>query len=108
MRGKIIFVLGAAAGYVIGTKRGRKGYEQLKGQASDVWQNPRVQKTVADVENYAREQLPVVKDQLSDAAKKVADTVAGAVKKTQDVPESTATTASGPTTSPTPRDTTDE
>jgi hypothetical protein len=47
MQGKIMFVLGAATGYVFGTRTGRQGYERLKRQAKDFWQNPRVQSTVS-------------------------------------------------------------
>ncbi|WP_213815008.1 YtxH domain-containing protein [Glaciihabitans sp. dw_435] len=62
MKAKVTFVLGAALGYVVGTRTGRRGYEKIKSQASDLWQSPRVQRTVADVEDFAREKIPAVGD----------------------------------------------
>lgn len=62
MKAKVTFVLGAALGYVVGTRTGRRGYEKIKSQASDLWQSPRVQRTVSDVEDFAREKIPAVGD----------------------------------------------
>ena len=79
MQKKLIFVVGAAIGYVVGTRTGRAGYERLKHQAADVWQNPRVQKTVDDVEHFAKDKVPVVGDVIGDLRGKVdktAETVA--------------------------------
>lgn len=75
MQGKIMFVLGAAAGYVVGTRRGRQGYEQLKRQASDAWQNPRVQatvqKTVDNVEQFAKDKVPAVAPAVSKLSERL-------------------------------------
>jgi hypothetical protein len=90
MQGKIIFVLGAAVGYVVGTRKGRRGYEQLKSQAADAWQSPRVQQTVSGVENFAKEKLPVVGEQVGQLAKKAAESVSAAARKTSEEPESVA------------------
>jgi len=81
MQGKIMFVLGAATGYVFGTRTGRQGYERLKRQAKDFWQNPRVQSTVSSAEDFAREKIPVVGDKVSAAAKKATGSVSDAVAK---------------------------
>jgi len=70
MQGKIMFVLGAAAGYVVGTRTGRQGYERLKKQANDFWHNPKVQNTVSQAEDFAREKLPVVGYKLNSTVKK--------------------------------------
>lgn len=43
MRGKIAFVLGAAIGYVLGTRAGRKRYEQIKNIALTLWRTDAVQ-----------------------------------------------------------------
>ncbi|HEV7948853.1 MAG TPA: YtxH domain-containing protein [Glaciihabitans sp.] len=106
MQGKIMFVLGAAAGYVIGTRKGRQGYEKLKQQASDFWQNPQVQRTVNNAEDFAREKIPVVGEKVSAAAKKATHSVDEAVKnrvKSDDSNESTSTPSdsSGSTSTPT-------
>lgn len=70
MRNKLIFVIGAAVGYVVGTRRGRRGYEQLKSQATELWNNPKVKQTVSDVQQFAKEKLPVVAPLLATAADK--------------------------------------
>ncbi|PRY70042.1 hypothetical protein B0I08_101164 [Glaciihabitans tibetensis] len=71
MQGKIVFALGVAAGYVLGTRVGRKGYEDLKKQANDVLHNPRIQKSVATAADFARENIPVVGDLVGDLSQKV-------------------------------------
>ncbi len=75
MQGKIMFALGAAVGYVFGTRTGRQGYERLKKQASDFWQNERVQRTVQDVEDFAKDKIPVVGEKVSDVTEKLSRTV---------------------------------
>jgi hypothetical protein len=60
MYGKIMFVVGAAVGYVVGTRQGREGYEKLKKQVTDLWENPKVQRTVADAQKFAEEKIPLV------------------------------------------------
>jgi hypothetical protein len=83
MQGKIMFVLGAAAGYVVGTSRGRQGYEQLKRQASEAWQNPRVQstvqKTVENVEQFAKDKVPAVAPAVSKISEKLNSNIDGSV-----------------------------
>lgn len=49
MRGKVGFVLGAALGYVLGSRAGRARYEQIKRGATAVWQTPLVQQGVTTV-----------------------------------------------------------
>ncbi|WP_258045900.1 hypothetical protein [Leifsonia shinshuensis] len=57
MRGKILFVTGAAVGYVLGTRAGRKRYEQMKSAALKVWESPGVQKQVNAVEDYVAQKV---------------------------------------------------
>jgi uncharacterized protein YbaA (DUF1428 family) len=52
MRGKLLFVTGAAVGYVLGTRAGRKRYDQMKSAATKVWESPGVQKQVNAVEDF--------------------------------------------------------
>ncbi|MCU1586246.1 MAG: hypothetical protein JWM49_2802 [Microbacteriaceae bacterium] len=75
MQGKLMFALGAAAGYVFGTRSGRKGYERLKSQASNLWLNPRVQETVSTVGEFAKDKIPVVGGTIADASQKLTDRV---------------------------------
>ncbi len=75
-------LLGAfAAGYVLGARAGRERYETIKRTFLRVKDNPTVQKqtnrvthAVADV---AREQAPVVKDKIVEAASAAAHRVKG-------------------------------
>lgn len=46
MKGKIAFVLGAAVGYVLGTRAGRERYEQIKRGAQRLWNTEPVQRGV--------------------------------------------------------------
>jgi gas vesicle protein len=87
---------GLALGYVLGTRDGRERYEQIKGQALKIWNDPKVSKTRRDVESYARQQAPIIRERAEaavkaapgaakDAAAKVAATaqdVAGQVGET--------------------------
>jgi hypothetical protein len=66
MKGKIALVLGAAAGYVLGTRDGRERYEQMKAKATGMWQDPKVQRKVSEVSDLAKEKAPVVKDKLAE------------------------------------------
>ncbi|GAA1017223.1 hypothetical protein Aple_061510 [Acrocarpospora pleiomorpha] len=43
MRNKLMFAAGLGVGYVLGTRAGRERYEQIKGAAQRVADNPRVQ-----------------------------------------------------------------
>jgi hypothetical protein len=49
MKGKIAFVVGAAVGYVLGSRAGRQRYEQIKRGATNVWNTAPVQKGVGVV-----------------------------------------------------------
>ncbi len=60
MRGKLIFVAGAAAGYVLGSRAGHQRYEQIASGASKFWNSRGVQKQVVKVEDAAGQILPRV------------------------------------------------
>lgn len=49
MKGKIAFVLGAAVGYVLGSRAGRARYEQIKRGAESLWNTDPVQAGVGVV-----------------------------------------------------------
>lgn len=60
MKGKIAFVLGAAVGYVLGSRAGRQRYEQIKRGAQTLWETSPVQQGVG-----------VVRDALDDCADEI-------------------------------------
>ncbi|MCS5735321.1 YtxH domain-containing protein [Herbiconiux daphne] len=69
MRGKIIFVVGLATGYVLGTRAGRERYEQIKAGAAKVWNTPTVQSGVHTVQEFAGARVDTVKADLSQKAR---------------------------------------
>jgi hypothetical protein len=69
MRGKIIFVVGLATGYVLGTRAGRERYEQIKAGAEKVWSSPVVQSGVHTVQDYAGARVDAVKADLAQKAR---------------------------------------
>ena len=61
--------LGLAVGYVLGTRDGRERYDQMKAWVTGIWQDPRVAKARHDVEAYARQQAPIIRERAEAAAK---------------------------------------
>lgn len=51
MKGKIAFVLGAAVGYVLGTRAGRERYVQIKQGAQALWNTRPVQRGVQSAQD---------------------------------------------------------
>ena len=77
MKGKAALVVGMAAGYVLGTRDGRGRYEQIKTQADRLWNDPKVQKNVAQAQDVVKEKAPVVQAKVSDVAQKATGKVTG-------------------------------
>jgi hypothetical protein len=65
---KLTILISGAVGYVLGTRAGRERYEQIKGLAVRVKDNPTVQEKTQQAVDTAKTQAPVVKDKLTDAA----------------------------------------
>lgn len=62
MKGKLAFVLGAAVGYVLGTRAGRERYEQIKRGATAVWQTEPVQRGARAVRSAVDDQIADLKE----------------------------------------------
>lgn len=69
MKGKIAFVLGAAVGYVLGTRAGRERYEQIKLGAQNVWNTEPVQRGVNVVRSAAQGRVDELKATVVRAGK---------------------------------------
>jgi len=80
MKGKILFVAGAAVGYVLGARAGRGAYVKIKDQAESLWENPTVQKGVHQAEGFVKENAPVVAKKAQDVANDAAHAVGAKAK----------------------------
>jgi oxygen-dependent protoporphyrinogen oxidase len=79
MQGRILFLTGAAVGYVLGSRAGRRRYEQIKAGAERLWNDPKVQSSVdsvvGQVQGFVKEKTPQVQAAVTDRAKKVVSQV---------------------------------
>ncbi|MDP9736271.1 hypothetical protein [Curtobacterium sp. 260] len=71
MRGKLLFVAGAALGYVLGSRAGRARYEQIKTVSGKIWNNGNVQKGVHRAEEFIQDKGPDVAEFVGEQTKKV-------------------------------------
>ena len=73
MSGKIPFILGLGAGYLLGTRAGRAQYERIKATAVKIVEQPfvrtRVDAAASKVSKIVREQGEAVTDKVADAVK---------------------------------------
>jgi hypothetical protein len=73
MRGKFLFIVGLAVGYVFGTRAGRRRYEQIKSAAQNIWESKPVQWSV----KQAQDAVGDVAEEAITAAKRVIHQVTG-------------------------------
>ena len=74
MNGKVAFVVGAAVGYLFGTRAGREQYEKIKASAKSALDHPAVKDKVTQAES-------VISDVVREQGAKVTDQVANMVKE---------------------------
>jgi hypothetical protein len=103
---KLSMLAVGAAGYVLGSRAGRERYEQIKTQATKLWNQPTVQKTVDDVQAQAKSTASDVGSKAAskaaevanDAKSKVTEKVKGSDEgTTTPTPTTTTTTTAAPT-----------
>lgn len=70
MRGRLLFVAGAALGYVLGSRAGRARYEQIKTVSGKIWNSNSVQKGVHGVEDFVADRTPDVAEFIGETTKK--------------------------------------
>lgn len=93
MKGKILFVAGAAAGYVLGARAGRKRYEQIAAAANRFWQTQPVQDVAGAVGGAAKTQLSAVSDKAYEVVRSVVVKAVSGGKKAQGSSDAEATAA---------------
>ncbi|GAB3526529.1 YtxH domain-containing protein [Arthrobacter monumenti] len=84
MMGKIVTFGAMGVGYVLGARAGRERYEQIRAQAERLWSNPKVQRTVSQAGDTAKEKAPLLKEKSAEAAHKATDKVSDAVRSSGD------------------------
>jgi hypothetical protein len=55
MAGKLSFIVGLGAGYVVGARSGRERYDQIAAKAQELWRNPRVQEKAGQAQQVVQE-----------------------------------------------------
>lgn len=66
--GKLSFLAGFGAGYVLGARAGEKRYEQIKLAAGNAWNHPAVQEQVTKATDTAKERGPEIAAAAGQAA----------------------------------------
>lgn len=65
---KLMLLVAAGAGYVLGARAGRERYDEIADRANKLWTDPRVQEKVEEVKAKAPEVAQKVGDQAKHAA----------------------------------------
>jgi hypothetical protein len=66
MRYRVVFVIGLAIGYVLGSRAGRERYEQIKRLAQRVADNPKIQEAAGLVGARASQVVTVARDRVGE------------------------------------------
>jgi hypothetical protein len=67
MRGKLMFLTGLAAGFVLGSRAGREKYEELRASAKKMWESPSVQEAAGVAQAQATKLYAEGKDKLQSS-----------------------------------------
>jgi hypothetical protein len=67
MRGKLMFITGLAAGFVLGSRAGREKYEEISANAKKVWEHPTVQEAAGVAQAQATKLYSESKDKLQSS-----------------------------------------
>lgn len=73
MRGRLLFLAGLGLGYVLGTRRGREDFAELKNRVQSLWQSTPVQETVARVTSIAKDKAPSLSAKVAAIVDKTLD-----------------------------------
>ena len=67
MRGKLMFITGLAAGFVLGSRAGREKYEEITASAKKVWEHPTVQEAAGVAQAQANKLYTEGKDKINES-----------------------------------------
>jgi hypothetical protein len=67
MRGKLMFITGLAAGFVLGSRAGREKYEEISTSAKKLWEHPTVQEAAGVAQAQANKLYTEGKDKLGQS-----------------------------------------
>jgi len=67
MRGKLMFISGLAAGFVLGSRAGREKYEEIRANAKKMWEHPSVQEAAGVAQAQANKLYTESKDKLQSS-----------------------------------------
>ena len=67
MRGKLMFITGLAAGFVLGSRAGREKYEEIRENAKKVWEHPTVQEAAGVAQAQANKLYTEGKDKIQSS-----------------------------------------
>ncbi|BCJ45020.1 hypothetical protein GCM10010168_84060 [Actinoplanes ianthinogenes] len=67
MRGKLMFLTGLAAGFVLGSRAGREKYEEIRANAQKLWEHPTVQEAAGVAQAQANKLYSEGKDKLQSS-----------------------------------------
>jgi len=65
MRGKLMFIGGLAAGFILGSRAGREKYEEIRANAKKVWEHPTVQEAAGVAQAQANKLYTEGKDKIN-------------------------------------------
>ncbi|GGK78478.1 YtxH domain-containing protein [Ornithinimicrobium pekingense] len=74
---KMLLLVGAGIGYVLGARAGRERYDQIADQANKLWTDPRVQTKVEEVKAKAPEMAHQVGEQAKSKVDEAKHRVSG-------------------------------
>ena len=87
--------IGLAIGYVLGTKDGTTRLDALRGKLSPIIDDPRVVRARKDVQSYAKQQAPIIRERAETAVKDAADKTADVAKDVAGKVQTTAKDVAG-------------
>jgi hypothetical protein len=67
MRGKLMFLTGLAAGFVLGSRAGREKYEEIRANAKKLWESPSVQEAAGVAQAQATKLYSEGKDKIQSS-----------------------------------------